>query len=999
MSTSKTRAMEAQKARTIKICVYCALAAIFITGAYFANAYFYDSAADSISSQTGVRITEVMSANNGAWRGESGGWFDWAEITNTSDRDVDLTGWKLSDNRIMNGAFVFRALTLKPGESVLVYCAGSSASAYKPVNYAPFTISAGGDSLFLFDKTGALAGEVSIPELPDNKSWALLDETGEWNTVEYYTPGKPNAAYEHELLIHAAHPVESDIIITEVMTSNASHISDAHGERHDWIEICNASDKPVSLNGMALTDDSHNRAKWLFPNVTLEPGEYRIVFASGKSGADGELHANFRLSKDGETLELINTNGEVADRVIIPALPTDGCYALVDGEWTDEALPTPAKENTRGNGLAYESLLSDALVSTNDTGVTLNECVPSTRTLNSDRHSNDWVELYNASNAAVDLSGFGLSDDATKPRKWTFPDGASIKAGGYLVVHLSGTDGYDSENRVLTASFRLSLKGDAALLLSKPDGTIIDRMPVGTVLSGEISIGRKIGERAFAYFLQTTPGKPNTAEAYSDMLPPVSFSLDGGDFPSGETVTVSLSCDGCDEIYYTTDMTVPTQASARYTNPISITETTVIRAAAFKNGAIRSQNATRTYIMGANHDLPVASLVVEPDSLTGEINGMYVNYMKDIVHEGAIEIYASDGSTLVSQPVDVSLSGHGTRKFKQKAFKIVARSKYGSNRIEAKLFEHRDYASFQSLVLRASGQDAVRTRMIDSVLTSLIEGRGIMYQDTLVCVLYVNGLYCGWYNLRERVTTYSIADWMGWDDPENVQMFENNLNITVGKPLDAYNDLMAWIKVNDMTNDENVETVAKFVDIDNYLQYVAFNIFIANTDLGNVRAYRNLERDGKWRWIAFDNDLSFQADLDMARRWLEPGGVGTVTTQDNTLFIGLMQNAGVRDRFLKLMGELLASDYSSENVLKAFKARYDLVYDEIKPTLAAWNMSEETYGSYMLKLYEYAETRPEKLMGYIKTAFSLSDEQMQTYFGKATEEVARYKSNKQATYR
>lgn len=41
----------------------------------------------------------------------------------------------------------------------------------------------------------------------------------------------------------------------------------------------------------------------------------------------------------------------------------------------------------------------------------------------------DWIELYNAGNTAVDLGGWYLSDKENKPKKWQIPQGWSIEAG------------------------------------------------------------------------------------------------------------------------------------------------------------------------------------------------------------------------------------------------------------------------------------------------------------------------------------------------------------------------------------------------------------------------------------------------------------------------------------------------------------------------------------------------------------------------------------------
>ena len=55
-------------------------------------------------------------------------------------------------------------------------------------------------------------------------------------------------------------------------------------------------------------------------------------------------------------------------------------------------------------------------------------------------HAYDWVELYNSGTKQVDLSGWHLSDSKKNPEKFTFPKGASLKAGGYLTVFCTGDD-------------------------------------------------------------------------------------------------------------------------------------------------------------------------------------------------------------------------------------------------------------------------------------------------------------------------------------------------------------------------------------------------------------------------------------------------------------------------------------------------------------------------------------------------------------------------------
>ncbi len=70
--------------------------------------------------------------------------------------------------------------------------------------------------------------------------------------------------------------------INEFMASNGSTVSDEDGDFEDWIELYNYGTEPVSLAGFGLTDNPSNPFKWVFPDITLAPGEYRLVWASGK---------------------------------------------------------------------------------------------------------------------------------------------------------------------------------------------------------------------------------------------------------------------------------------------------------------------------------------------------------------------------------------------------------------------------------------------------------------------------------------------------------------------------------------------------------------------------------------------------------------------------------------------------------------------------------------------------------------------------------------------
>lgn len=87
--------------------------------------------------------------------------------------------------------------------------------------------------------------------------------------------------------------------------------------------------------------------------------------------------------------------------------------------------------------------------------------------------SPDWIELYNPSASAVDLSGLYLTDEADELDKWSFPNGSQIEAGGYLVVFASDKDTVMPNGEIHT-SFRLSAGGEYLGLIDSNGSTVID---------------------------------------------------------------------------------------------------------------------------------------------------------------------------------------------------------------------------------------------------------------------------------------------------------------------------------------------------------------------------------------------------------------------------------------------------------------------------------------------------------------------------------------------
>ncbi len=913
----------------------------------------------SVSRDAGIRITEVMADNEAAWR-TGAGYQDWIEIENTSGETVDLSGWKIACGTDTRAAYALGIATLAPGARAVLSCGTDAAIA--------FDIPRAGAYLSLLDASGQAQDAVATPPMAPGEAYARDEGTDAWALTEEYTPGLSNTRESYESLVYPA-LADGAVFISELMAKNRTTLADEDGNYPDWLELYNATDAPIDLTGWRLTDDMADRTKLSLDGVTIGAGEYLIVWLTGAKGT------GFKLDADGESVWLLNADGAIAGWVTYDELKKDQSLSrAADGSYVTILAPTPGHANTAAGVRAFRGGGYEALTE-NDSGIYINEIAAAYST------NYDWIELYNSSSADRDISGWGISDDRSAPGKWTFPGGTVLAAGSYAVICLTGDEagGEDAGGLFYAEGFALSFDGDEQAVLSDASGKIVDEVAV-TGVSVDVTVGRADGFDCYRYFTKPTPGRANAGTSYTKRADEVEFSLDGGIMETAP-ILIALSAEEGATIYYTLDGSEPGADSYVYSGPFALSATTVVRAKAVAADMLDSYVAARTYVFGEATNLRVVAVSGDWAALNGT-DGVLNTGAKDDVTVSC-EIYDYDGTLMASQVCGLRMSGHSSRvRFAQKAFTLRAKRVYGTADFDCALFSGRDADAYDSFVMRASGQDVFQTHMRDSILTSLAAGTGLYYQETELCVLYVNGVYWGVYNMREHVNLESIARFEGLDATDDIDYLEGDATkYTLAGSRKTYDRIMGKVEDVGLQSEDVVAELAKYVDIDNYLTYVAVQMYTGNLDLNNLRAYR--VPDGTWKWVLYDLDLSFQIDKDTPAMWLDDEPAGTITTQDNTLFREMMKNDGLRDRFLTIMGDLLATNFSAQNVAEKIYDRYETLAPDMAAQCARWGTSVSTWSSYVKSMLRYAEQRPEKLIGYLISAFSLTDDEAALYFADA----------------
>jgi hypothetical protein len=113
-------------------------------------------------------------------------------------------------------------------------------------------------------------------------------------------------------------PSKSDIVINELLPVNTTIVADQNGEYDDWIELYNLSGSVKDISGYFISDKKDHISKWEFPSGTSIPGNgYLIIWADDDSAQIG-LHANFKLSSQGEELLFSSPDGTLLDKVLYP---------------------------------------------------------------------------------------------------------------------------------------------------------------------------------------------------------------------------------------------------------------------------------------------------------------------------------------------------------------------------------------------------------------------------------------------------------------------------------------------------------------------------------------------------------------------------------------------------------------------------------------------------------------------------------------------------------
>lgn len=813
-----------------------------------------------------------------------------------------------------------------------------------------------------------------------------------------------------------------NIQLNEIVSSNQGSYYDEDGDTPDWIELYNSTSNSISLNNWGLSDDIGDLYKWRMPNIILDSEDFLMIMASDKDRADmiSEWETIIDLGDSWyyyvATEEPPSTWNQIDFSTSNWSIGPSG-FGYGDGDDNTEITntvsvylikPFSITDFDQIKKLALHIDYDDGFVAYLNGNEFVRDNIEGTppafnqgtltwreaEMINGGSPSLFWVDSTKAwvnegSNVlAIQVHNFNSSSsDLTCIPFFTLGRNSHSSSAPNVAEEI------DLPISILHSNFKISSNGET-ILITDSDSVLVDSMHTG-ILQSDVSIGRINDGENYGLFLEPTPGETNGEESVLGILSDITFSQESG-FYNLAILSVSITISDEDAaIYYTLDGSEPTINSILYTNnPISISENTVLRATSFKANWISSPIKTATFILeNGDNNFPTIFLSTKPDNFFDFNTGIYEmgpNASQDYPHFGAnfwedwekpifLELLETDG-TYFSSPGGVKIFGGWSRGQAQKSLSLFARGEYGSTEFNFQFFPDLQIDSFQSLVLRNSGNDWNFTMLRDGFATGLFKDIDLDIQAHRPFLVYLNSEFWGLYNLREKVNEHFIASHhpVDQDEIDLIEAQTANEGTTIN-----YDELINYVSESDMTDPVVFDNLSKWIDIDNHINYNVAQIFIDNRDWpgNNIKYWRPQLDDGKWRWILYDTDFGFGIPwtggvynfntLDFA---VEADGPNWPNPPWSTfLFRKLLENSNYQKRFINIFCDRFNSIFNSDHMINRLDSMALNIQDVIPDHQNKWPDSAIDWGYHVQVIRTFAENRPEYMRNYLESFFDLSN--------------------------
>ena len=601
----------------------------------------------------------------------------------------------------------------------------------------------------------------------------------------------------------------------------------------------------------------------------------------------------------------------------------------------------------------------------------------------------DWIEIYNRGSEPLNLFGCGLSDDENYLNKWVFPNYV-LEPDSYLLVFASGKN---KDNSEIHTNFKIKSEGESLFLSTKDSpfegglrGMLIDETPPVFVPSNKSFGCLPNGETNLFYFETPTPKDPNSGTTYSSVAEDPQFSRSGGFFTGSLSVTLSVNS-ATAKIRYTIDGTTPTESSALYTAPGTISSTTLVKARVFDVDALPGRVVGHKYYSGlpsgvlSSSTLPIIVLDSLGQAIPDEpkITGL----MGIIWNQTGGTNFVTDQFNDYDGKIGIEIRGQSSLNWPKHQYGIEARND-DDEQIEISML---GLPAESDWVLNGPYSDKSLMRNAISYYT---ERQMIAYAPrTKFCEVILNGSYNGVYLLIEKLSRskdridveklepyqntepeisggYILKRDKTWGDPPTA-FFDTANGATISYVYPKYWDITSeqrtWILdyLNEFENailsapqNEVVDAAEEYVNVDSFVNNYVHVQFTRNIDGFRISSYMYKDRDKKlFMSPQWDYNLSF-GNANYLDGWMTSGWY---VSYDPFWWREFLEDPNFITLCALRWIELRKNAFTTSNLLALVDSNVELLGDAADRNFTRWNI----LGTYIWPNWYVANTYEEEI--------------------------------------
>ena len=710
------------------------------------------------------------------------------------------------------------------------------------------------------------------------------------------------------------------VIFSEVSPSNVN-FKDNEGNDPGWLELYNTSDAPVSLKGIALSNDAKFPRRWVFEEATIPAKSHMVVFLSGKNypkyfpPSDSVNLMGTECSSEASAASMGGFNfgdfgggmgdwgggmGDFGGGMGAGAGAGAGVGGAGATTTTNNAENLPGKSSLCFNegganqvgavvkvsqGGSYTRVVVKNAANLGQADqLVVRGFITKNHKIRVNFKEGDSLSKWNGKN----LRGTGDTSSVYYVR---LGDNASDINRGKVSATTFATETQGSESTTFKitsfiarkrghephTTFKAEDNGGVVYLVSETG--ILDSVRYSAVPTGASWSRDAAGKWGFA---TPSPYGNTVGEVFAEQAASGELNVPPSGFYSSAVSVTLPAGTRCEQ-----GGTAVKESSPVAQQNMTISGTTVLRCRVYANGTYPSDEIIRTYVIGDQvPSLATMFVTTDPLSMFSQDSGLYMtgngasamdpkkgaNFWSNRELPVYVELFEKGSPQKPAFGImgDYKITGQYSRAKEKKSFAITLREEYGEKRLKYPLFpDYPELKKFKAFSLRNFGNNSGDEYVRDRLGTSMTEGLDVDYQRGRYVVVYYNGKYYGIHDLRERNNEYYYETKYGLD-PNDIDLLATTSSGTdeaaAGSATD-YKNMISWLQSNTLSSEANYKKIADQIDIDNFMNYMSAEMFLNNSDWphNNMKKWRVASQKSKWKWFLYDVDFGFGVSYNQQR--------------------------------------------------------------------------------------------------------------------------------------